>query len=115
MASHTGSPLLLRRPPPERWSASTARDHEPAICEVPLSHPNELEREGDDWITREVASTGTICVAWQVFSVGKHRAGELVEVRVAENLLEVWSGNELVKTVLRTTEGGIRRKRAQVR
>jgi transposase InsO family protein len=98
--------------PAERF---TDRDHEPAICEVPLSHPNELEREGDDWITRKVASTGTICVAWQVFSVGKHRAGELVEVRVAENLLEVWSGNELVKTVLRTTEGGIRKKRAQVR
>ncbi|HUC13319.1 MAG TPA: IS481 family transposase [Acidimicrobiales bacterium] len=71
-------------------------------------------RAGDDWITRTVASTGVISVAWQVFSVGKHRAKEVVDVHVSETLLEVWSGNELIKTVLRTSKGGIRKKRAQV-
>jgi transposase InsO family protein len=71
------------------------------------------DRSGDDWITRTVASTGVISVAWQVFSVGKHRSGEIVEVRVTETLLEVWSGNELIKTVLRTSKGGIRKKRAE--
>jgi transposase InsO family protein len=71
------------------------------------------DRSGDDWVTRKVASTGVISVAWQVFSVGKHRSGEVVDVRVTEDLLEVWSGNDLVKTVLRTTKGGIRKKRAQ--
>jgi len=72
------------------------------------------DRSGDDWITRTVASTGIISVAWQVFSVGKHRSGEVVDVRVSESLLEVWSGNELIKTVLRTSKGGIRKKRAQL-
>ena len=72
------------------------------------------DRGGDDWITRTVASTGVISVAWQVFSVGKHRSGEVVDVSVSDTLLEVWSGNELIKTVLRTSKGGIRKKRAQL-
>jgi hypothetical protein len=72
------------------------------------------ERNGDDWITRTVASTGVISVAWQVFSVGKHRSGEVVDVRVSDTMLEVWSGNELIKAVLRTSKGGIRKKRAQL-
>jgi hypothetical protein len=72
------------------------------------------DRSGDDWITRTVASTGVISVAWQVFSVGKHRSGEVVDVRVSDTLLEVWSGNELIKAVLRTSKGGIRKKRAQL-
>ena len=71
------------------------------------------DRDGDHWISRKVASTGVISVAWQVFSVGKHRAGEVVDVHATDTLLEVWSGTELIKTVLRTTKGGIRKKRAQ--
>lgn len=71
------------------------------------------ERSGDDWVTRRVGGNGAISVAWQVFSVGKHRGGEVVDVHVTENLLQVWSGNELIKTEVRTTKGGIRKKRAQ--
>jgi transposase InsO family protein len=72
-------------------------------------------RTGDDWISRRVAANGVISVAWQAFSVGKHRGGEVVDVHVTDTLLEVWSGNELVRTVLRTSKGGIRKKRAQAR
>ena len=53
-----------------------------------------------------------ITVAWQALSVGKHRGGRFVDVHVLDELLEVWDGNELIKTVLRTTQGGIRKKRA---
>lgn len=49
---------------------------------------------------------------WQVVSVGKHRGGDVVEVHVTDRLLEVWSGNDLVKTVVRTSKGAIRKKRA---
>ncbi len=70
-------------------------------------------RAGDDWISRTVAANGIISVAWQVFSVGKQRHGEIVDVHLTENVLEVWSGTELIKTVLRTTKGEIRKKRAQ--
>jgi len=74
-------------------------------------------RSGDDWISRTVANnggcSGIISVAWQVFSLGKHRGGEIVDVHVTDTVLEVWSGAELIKTVLRTSKGEIRKKRAQ--
>ena len=69
-------------------------------------------RGGDDWVARRVASNGVICVAWQQLSAGKHRAGEIVDVHVTPRLLEVWSGNELIKTVVRTSQGQVRKKRA---
>ncbi len=70
-------------------------------------------RLGDDWISRRVASTGTISVAWQQFSVGKHHSGELVDVHVTDRLLEVWAGNDLIKTVVRTSTKEVRKKRAE--
>ena len=71
-------------------------------------------RRGDDWISRRVASNGVISVSWQQFSVGKHHSGELVDVHVTDRLLEVWSGNDLIKTLVRTSGGGeIRKKRAE--
>jgi transposase InsO family protein len=72
------------------------------------------DRSGDDWINRTVSVNGTVSVSNQVFSVGKQRGGVVVDVRVLETLLEVWSGNELIKTVLRTTKGEVRKKRSEV-
>ena len=69
-------------------------------------------RGGDDWVSRRVASNGIICVAWQQLSAGKHRAGEVVDVRVTPRLLEVWSGNDLIKTVIRASAGDVRKKHA---
>jgi transposase InsO family protein len=71
------------------------------------------DRSGDDWISRSVSVNGVISVSNQAFSVGKHRYGSIVDVRVRQDLLEVWDGMELVKTVLRTTKGVIRKKRAE--
>ena len=71
------------------------------------------DRSGDDWISRTVSSNGTIVVSNQEFSVGKHRGGRIVDVHVREELLEVWDGRELVKSVLRTSKGVVRKKRAE--
>ena len=77
------------------------------------------DRSGDDWVNRTVSVNGTISVSNQVFSVGKQRAGANVDVRILENLLlenllEVWDGNELIKSVLRTTKGEVRKKKSEV-
>jgi transposase InsO family protein len=72
-------------------------------------------RNPDEWITRKVSANGVITVAWQAISVGKHRDGRRVDVHVLPELLEVWDGNELIKTVARTTKGEIRKKRAATR
>jgi len=69
-------------------------------------------RDPDEWITRKVSVNGVITVAWQQISVGKHRDGRRVDVHVLPELLEVWDGNELIKTVKRTSEGVVRKKRA---
>jgi transposase InsO family protein len=72
------------------------------------------ERSGEDWVSRHVTVNGVISVSNQALSVGKHRAGTVVDVHVLENFLEVWDGPELVKSVLRTSKGVVRKKRAEV-
>jgi hypothetical protein len=54
-----------------------------------------------------------ISVSWQQFSVGKHHGGELVDVHVTDRLLEVWAGNDLIKTLVRASGSEIRKKRAE--
>jgi transposase InsO family protein len=73
-------------------------------------------RSGDEWITRTVTTNGVISIAYQQLSVGKHRHGRRVDVRVLPEILEVWDGNELLRTAARTTKGAnIRKKRAASR
>jgi transposase InsO family protein len=71
------------------------------------------DRTDEGWVSRTVSLNGTISVSNQVFSVGKQRAAHLVDVRILEELLEVWDGPDLIKNVLRTTRGEVRKKRAE--
>jgi transposase InsO family protein len=71
------------------------------------------DRSGDDWVSRTISVNGIISVSNQVFSCGKHRSGHLVDVHVLDTLLQVWDGNELIKTVPRTTKGEVRKKKAE--
>jgi hypothetical protein len=52
-------------------------------------------------------------VTSQPFSVGKHHAGAIVDVHVGDRLLEVWAGNELIRTIVRTSTKEVRKKRAE--
>ncbi|HEY5120110.1 MAG TPA: IS481 family transposase, partial [Acidimicrobiales bacterium] len=92
--------------PLERFSRRTLTTN------LPLDASVAIDRSGDEWVTRTVAANGIIAVSGQVFSAGKHRAHHVVEVKVTESTLEVWDGNEFIKAVLRTTKGGVRKKRA---
>jgi transposase InsO family protein len=94
--------------PAERF-ATRVPDGGPALDLSALAE----RRGGDDWISRRVASNGIISVTSQPFSVGKHHAGDLVDVHVGDRLLEVWSGNELIRTIVRTSAKEVRKKRAQ--
>jgi hypothetical protein len=100
---------LGNQPPSVRFAAPQR-----AEPEVPLTlEALDQDRSGDDWVARTVSKNGTLSVSNQVFSVGKPRAGLLVDVRVREDLLEVWHGMELLKTVLRTSKGVVRKKKAE--
>jgi transposase InsO family protein len=70
-------------------------------------------RGGDGWVSRKVASNGIITVAWQQLSVGKHYAGERVDVHVGDQLLEVWLGPDLIKSAVRASSGEVRKKNAE--
>ena len=94
--------------PAERF-ATRVPDGGPALDLSALAE----RRSGDDWISRRVASNGIISVNSQPFSVGKHHAGGLVDVHVGDRLLEVWSGNELIRTIVRASAREVRKKRAQ--
>ena len=74
----------------------------------------QLRRTGPAWVARRVASNGIICVSWQQLSVGKHHAGARVDVHVGPELLHVYLGDTLIKTVVRTSRGEVRKKRASV-
>jgi transposase InsO family protein len=71
------------------------------------------ERKGEQWVTRTVARNGVVCVGHQHVSVGKHYGGNACDVLVTDGLLQYWVGNELLKTVARTSNGEIRKKHAQ--
>jgi hypothetical protein len=71
------------------------------------------ERNGEQWVSRTVASNGVVCVGYQHVSVGKHYSGSQCNVLVTDGLLQFWVGNELLKTVARTGTGEIRKKHAE--
>src|SRR5438094_1730691 len=80
--------------------------------------PRELapttERNGENWVSRRVAPNGIVCVDPQHISVGKNFGGSTCDVLVTAGLFQFWVGNELLRTVARTTPGGeIRKKHAE--
>ncbi len=70
------------------------------------------ERNGEQWVSRRVASNGLVSVGYQQVSVGKHFGGSACEVLVTDGLLQFWVGNELLKTVVRTSKGNVRKLHA---
>jgi hypothetical protein len=108
---------LGRSTPADRFHGPAARrvdtvDTAPALRTTAMVPDRADGRGGEDWVTRRVASNGIISVAYQQVSVGKHRGGETVEVHVSDRLLEVWSGNDLLRTLPRETTGPVRKRRA---
>jgi hypothetical protein len=91
--------------PASRFTA--ASDDRPADASALLS-----ERDGDDWISRKITTNGVISVAWQEISCGKHRAGRRVDIHLQGPTLQIWDGEELLKTVLRTNGKEVRKRHA---
>jgi hypothetical protein len=91
--------------PSERFSA--------AVMDRPVdASALTAGRVGSDWISRRVASNGIVSVAWQQISCGKHRAGHQVDIHIDGKTLQIWDGEELLKTVLRTSTKEVRKKHA---
>jgi transposase InsO family protein len=74
--------------------------------------PTRPERKGEQWVCRRVASNGIVSVGYQQVSVGKHFGGSACDVMVTDGLLQFWVGNQLLKTVVRTSKGDVRKLHA---
>src|SRR2546426_6440167 len=70
------------------------------------------ERNGEQWVSRRVARNGLVSVGYQQVSVGKNFGGSACDVLVTHGLLQFWVGNELLKTVARTSKGPVRKLHA---
>jgi hypothetical protein len=70
------------------------------------------ERSGDEWISRTIAANGVISVAWQQISCGKHRGGRRIDIHLQGPVMQIFDGEELIKTVLRTDQREVRKKHA---
>ena len=53
-------------------------------------------------------------LSWQQICLGKAAAGKSVDVYVTDRVIQVWDGNQLLKTAARTTTAEVRKKRASV-
>jgi Integrase core domain len=111
----------------DRWvvSFNTERPHSALDMATPASRFSAAElgrvadasallgeRSGDDWISRKITTNGVISVAWQEISCGKHRAGHRVDIHLQGPAMQIWDGDELIKTVLRTNQKEVRKKHA---
>ena len=111
----------------DRWVASynTQRPHSALGMATPASRfttaetgrPADTsallgERSGEGWVSRRVAANGVISVAWQQISCGKHRGGRRVDIHLQGPTMQIWDGDELLKTVLRANDKEVRKKHA---
>ncbi len=107
------------------WSFNTERPHSALDMATPASRFSAAEpgraaevgslldeRSGEDWISRKITTNGIISVAWQEISCGKHRAGRRVDIHLQGPVMQIWDGDELLKTVLRTNRKEVRKKHA---
>lgn len=94
-------------PPMERFSQRT----EPPR---PMRTSTGEDRTGDDWVARRAGANGAISVSWQQICLGKAAAGHNVDVHVTDRVIQVWDGNQLLKTVARNSSGEVRKKKASI-
>ena len=107
--------------PAERFTSSAGSVDQPRSGSADPAAPalavdrsaRAAARDGDGWVSRRVGPNGIVCVSWQQVSLGKHRAGQRSDVLVTDQLLQFWIGDELLKTVTRTSTGEVRKKHAQ--
>ena len=95
-------------PPAERFGTRPSPPR--PVRDTAIQH----DRNGDDWVARRAGANGVISVSWQQICLGKAAAGRNVDVHVTDAVIQVWDGNQLLKTAARTTTGEVRKKRASV-
>jgi len=101
-------------PPVERFQAGVARPVASIRSTVSAgSRPAEDRRDGT-WVARRASAIGVITVNWQQIALGRAAAGRNLDVWVTDEVIQVYDGDELLRTQLRQTGGEVRKKRASI-
>lgn len=98
-------------PPLERFSA---RSEPPRPLRAGTGTDDGEDRTGDGWVARRAGANGVISVSWQQICLGKAAAGASVDAHVTDRVIQVWDGNQLLKTVARESRGEVRKKKASI-
>jgi transposase InsO family protein len=93
----------FRRPHQAIAMLVPAERFQPVAAAIPLPavQPHQPVAVGPTEITRRVASSGTVRVAYQQVCAGRHLAGQVVTVRLHPTVLQVFFAGQLVRTVPR--------------
>jgi hypothetical protein len=91
-------------------------DAEVSVLRPPADgSPRPDAARGDGyWVARRASAVGVVCVNWQQVCLGVAAAGRNIDVWVTDEVLQCFDGDQLLRTSARTTEGTVRKKRAQV-
>ena len=66
------------------------------------------------WLARPASAVRVVRVNWQQVCLGVAAAGQNIDVRVTDSVLQFFDGDQLLRTEKRTTPEEVRVKRAQV-
>jgi hypothetical protein len=66
-------------------------------------------------VARRASAVGVITINWQQIPLGRAAVGRNLDAWVTDEVIQVFDGDELLRTVLRKTPGEIRKKRASIR
>lgn len=100
-------------PPVTRFLTEPSRSVVPIRPTTDTARPVAARGDGD-WVARRASAVGVITVNWQQIVLGKAAAGRDLDVWVTAEVIQVYDGDQLLRTQLREGTGQIRKKRASI-
>jgi transposase InsO family protein len=100
-------------PPAERFLAASPAPAVPIRPTADTARPVAARGDGD-WVARRANAVGVVTVNWQQIVLGKAAAGRELDVWVTDEVIQVYDGDQLLRTQLRQGSGEVRKKRASL-
>jgi transposase InsO family protein len=100
-------------PPADRFLAAATAPAVPIRPTADTARPVAARGDGD-WVARRANAVGVITVNWQQIVLGKAAAGRDLDVWITDEVIQVYDGDQLLRTQLRRGSGEVRKKRASI-
>jgi transposase InsO family protein len=99
--------------PGQRFWRQQPADVRPLRGSSNPERPTAARGDGD-WVARRASAVGVVCVNWQQVCLGKAAAGANIDVWVADQVMQFYDGDTLLRTEQRQHQGEVRKKRASI-